>query len=121
MKTNDVFPSKYLRGADIEDREVQATVSHVAMEDVTETEKKPVVHFKGATKGVVLNKTNWDRLVHISGSDDSDDWSGVKVILYTELVTFQGKTSPSVRIKRPPQGTAQPAKANEDMNDDVPF
>src|SRR5262245_29358694 len=100
MKTSDVFPSKYLRGADIEDREVPATVSHVALEDVTDGEKKPVVHFRGATKGVVLNKTNWDRLTAITGSDDSDDWGGAKVVLYTELVSFQGKTGPSIRIKK---------------------
>lgn len=120
VKTGDVFPSRYLRGADIEDREQPATVSHVAMEEVADGEKKPVVHFRGVTKGVVLNKTNWDRLVQISGSDDSDDWGGIKVVLYTELVPFQGKTSPAIRIKKPPHGTAQP-RAVDDMEDEVPF
>lgn len=121
MKGSDVFPSKYLRGSDMEDREIPATVSHVAMEDVADGEKKPVAHFKGATKGVVLNKTNWDRLAHISGSDDSDDWDGLRVILYTELVTFNGKTGPSIRIKKPPQGTPQPVPVGKALDDDIPF
>ncbi len=123
MKTADVFPSKYLRGSDIDGRELTVTIGHVVIEDVGGDDKKPVVYFKGAEKGVVLNKTNWDRIVHVSGSDDSDEWTGVKVLLYTELVTFQGKTAPAIRIKKPPQGTAQPAKpvSAEMGGDEVPF
>jgi hypothetical protein len=122
MKTNDVFPSKYLRGTDLEDREIAATITQVVMEDVGGDDKKPVAYFKSGSKGVVLNKTNWDRIAHISGSDDSDDWAGVRVLLYTELVTFQGKTGPSIRIKKPPPGTSQPGNpAGKEMNDDIPW
>jgi hypothetical protein len=104
MKTEDVFPSRFLKAADIGNGERMFTISNVAVEEVGD-DQKPVARFNGEKKGLVLNRTNWDRMVHIAGSDNSDDWTGLRVALYTELVSFGGKSGPAIRVRatRAPQ------------------
>jgi hypothetical protein len=61
---------------------------------------KPVLYFQGATKGLVLNRTNWDRIA-LQHGDDSDKWPGKKIVLGTEIVTAFGETKPALRIRVP--------------------
>jgi hypothetical protein len=98
MKTNDVFPSKFLKAADIGEGGRILTVSSVAVEEVGD-DQKPVARFNGEKKGLVLNRTNWDRLAHSAGSDESSDWTGLKVELYCEIVSFGGKSAPAIRVR----------------------
>jgi hypothetical protein len=101
VKKSDIFPSRYLKGAEIEGREITVVIENWKMEDVGGDEDKLVIRFQGATKGLVCNATNFDRIAYINGSDDTKDWPGTEVVLYTELATFQGRTAPAVRIKAP--------------------
>ena len=103
MKGADVFPSKWLKADDLGDNEPVVTISHVVMEEVSNSEQKPVVYFKGKTKGMVCNKTNWNRISFIHKSDDSDDWPGKEITLYVELVDMQGQMKPAIRVKAPPK------------------
>jgi hypothetical protein len=126
MKSNEVFPSKYVKADDIGDREVTVVIDKVVIETVGE-EQKPVAYFRGAKKGLVLNRTNWDRISYVAKNDDSDSWLGVAITLTTELVSFQGKTGPAVRVKPAKQQQAaapaqllQPPLA-EDLNDRINF
>jgi hypothetical protein len=100
VKKTDIFPSNYVKAADIEGREVTVVISDAKMEKLGD-DNKLVVYFQGATKGMVCNMTNFDRIAYIAGSDDTDDWQGREIILYTELVAFQGKTAPAVRVRAP--------------------
>jgi hypothetical protein len=98
MRTNDVFPSRFLKAADIGDEGSILVITSVAIEEVGDDEK-PVVHFDGEKKGLVLNRTNWDRLAYIAKTDESREWSGLRVELYKELVTFNGRTAPAIRVR----------------------
>src|SRR5262245_26713906 len=103
MKTSDVFPSRFIQAADIIDSgkdEIVVTISKVEVEEVGD-DQKPAARFKGAEKGLVLNRTNWDRIALIAKSDESNEWPGTRVALYTELVSFGGKTGPAVRVRPP--------------------
>jgi hypothetical protein len=106
MKTSEVFPSRFVKAADIGDKEITVSIAKVTIEEVGD-DQKPVAFFKESPKGLVLNRTNWDRIAYIAGNDDSDSWPGMRVSLYTELVTFGGKTGPAVRV-RPPSKQAAP-------------
>ena len=111
MKIGSAFPSKNLKADDLQGQEVSVTISGVEMEDVSgDGEQKPVLHFTGKEKGMVLNRTNYGRLQmffpDFSASDDSADLIGKKVILYAEPVSFQGRMVKGLRLKVPPQ--AQP-------------
>lgn len=106
----DDFPSKYLKGEDVEDHPT-VTMSHVTREEVgMEREKKPVLFFKEYEKGVVLNKTNSNNIARMYGTE-TDDWPGKTVVLGTEMVTYQGETKPSIRIWPPKRQVAKSVNA----------
>jgi hypothetical protein len=97
MKLNQVFPSKYLKADDLQGRELHVTINKCAVEKMEE-DTKLVLYFFGQEKGLVCNKTNANRIAHFFG-DDTDAWMGKEIILGTELVDFQGKTSEAIRVK----------------------
>jgi hypothetical protein len=124
MRTSDVFPSRFIKAADIGDAEPVVTISKVEIEDVGD-DRKAVVYFVGKEKGLVCNRTNWDRIALAAGTDETDEWPGVKVQLYTEPVTYAGKTAPAIRVKsvkKHAKAAAAPGAAADDfISDDVPF
>lgn len=138
MKMNDIFPSKYLKADDLGGREVTVKIADCKMEEIgqgSNKDYKPIVYFEGKEKGVVLNKTNFSSIADAYG-DDTDDWTGQTVILFSVQIENPQtkKVGPAIRI-RPPSardlrkpakdqistGRAAPARVNEDMNDDIPF
>ena len=79
-----------------------------------------MIHFNELEKGMVLNKTNLKRIAHVTGSDETDDWTGKQVVIYTDPdVEFGGEIVGGLRIRRKPSNTAQEKVA--EMEDDVPF
>ena len=105
MKTNDVFPSKYLKAEDelFDNGEVTATIKSVVKETLTsrdsnKEEAKPVMYFVELDKGLILNKTNWGACVKMYG-DESDNWVGDKVTLITVDVDAFGDVVSAIRIK----------------------
>lgn len=129
MKVGALFPSNYIKAADLQDRQVQVTIDRVVMEDIG-SDHKPVVYFRGKEKGLVLNKTNTSVIAQGYG-DDTDDWTDAEVILYPSTTDFQGKVVECIRVKLPPRKpaarqAAAPAThahdpARDDMDQEIPF
>ncbi len=109
MKIGAAFPGQYLKAADLQGKRVRVVVERVDMEDIG-GETKPVLHFKGKSRGVVLNKTNAQSIWAINGSDDTDDWPGTEIVLYPSKTDFQGKRVDCIRID-PPDTPAQTRRA----------
>jgi len=120
MKANDVFPSKYLKAADLGSSEPVVTIREVTMESLGE-DTKPVVYFEGKEKGVVLNKTNWNAIADITGEEDCDDWAGHKIRLFVAKVEYQGKRVPSIRIDEPKPRRVEPEPHETDDDVEVGF
>jgi hypothetical protein len=131
MKLQDLFPSKYLRAADIQGKPRVVVIDHVTHEDFKDdgaNVKKTVLHFRGnGTAPVVLNKTNWKMLVAITGEDDDENWAGTSIELRSEKVNAPGgKIVDSIRVhEAPPEDSEAPkpkkAKAAVvDFNDEIP-
>jgi hypothetical protein len=97
MKIGAAFPGSYIKAADLQGKRVQVVVERVDMEDIG-GETKPVLHFKGKDRGLVLNKTNANAVWGINGSDDTDDWPGTTLVLYPSKTDFQGKRVDCIRI-----------------------
>lgn len=115
MNINEAFPSKYLKAPDLNGGSPTVTISHVALEEVGDGERKPCVYFVGKEKGVVLNKTNATNISEVYGPD-TDDWTGKKVTLFTAWVDFNGRSVESIRIRKPDAARAaqqQPAPVQE--------
>lgn len=124
MKIGSAFPGQYLKAADLQGRRVQVVIESVEMEDIG-GDQKPVVHFKGKDRGLVLNKTNANAIWGLTGSDDTDDWTDVAVTLFPSKTDFQGKRVDCIRIDPPdkavkPQRQPEPPPV-EDDGSEVPF
>ncbi len=99
MKGDDIFPSKYIKSADLKGRAHLVTISHCTLEKLG-NDQKLVTYFQGKEKGLVTNKTNFGRIAYLYG-DETDDWTDKKIILAAELVDFQGKATLAIRVKAP--------------------
>lgn len=100
---HDAFPSNYLKAADLQNQTAVVTIDKVAFEAVgREREQKAVLYFVGKTKGVVLNKTNAKKIIEISGSALTEDWTGLTIALYPTETEFGGETVDCIRVKAAP-------------------
>lgn len=121
MKMSETFPSKYLKAADLQGREVRVTMGHVEMEKIGD-DNKPVLYFKGKERGVVLNKTNAGTISDSYG-DDTEDWFDQPLILFSVMVDFQGKVGPAIRCRVPTAKDNKPARRADPISsgpDDFP-
>jgi hypothetical protein len=125
MRISSAFPSDYLKAADLQGRQVTVTMSHVDMKEIG-GEPKPILFFVGKEKGMVLNKTNANKIAEIFG-DDTDDWKGGEIVLFESQVDYQGKTVAAIRVKvaprkaKPAPVADDPRTSSYDPSDEIPF
>jgi hypothetical protein len=116
MKRDDVFPSKYLKAADLNGKPVTVTIKDAPYETLKSSEGKEqgktVLYFVRGKKTLPLNIVNWDSVAEICG-DDTDAWPGHTIELYPTVTSMGAKTVPCIRIRRPQgmQLAAQPRAA----------
>jgi hypothetical protein len=134
MKIGNAFPSEYLKAADLSGKAVRVVIEDVTSEKVGE-DQKPVMHFVGKDKSLILNKTNANRIVEATGTDETDQWAGWTITLYPCKVDFKGERVDAIRVddrpgasKAPGARTKQappPPQPDEDppdiTDDDIPF
>ena len=100
MKTNKMFPSKYLKAADLDGKSRIVVIKDVIMEVLgqgDEAEEKPVVYFEDG-KPLALNKTNCN-VIEDSLGEESDDWIDHELDLYPDRVPFKGKMVDAIRVR----------------------
>lgn len=128
MKLKDLYPSKYLKAADIDEEggEVRALIKCIKIEELQDPERgkedKPILYFLRIDKGLVMNKTNAEIIGDAYG-DETDTWPGKEILLVTEKVTAFGKTAPAIRIRiprAPKPAQAVPAAAAQPQTEPVP-
>ena len=103
MKVSDAFPSEFLKAADIGQNQVKVLIAHVELREMTDGENKPVVFFQNKKKGVVLNVTNANAIAQYYG-DDMDLWVSKPIVLFTMMVSYQGRMQPGIRVRIPGPG-----------------
>ena len=116
MRISSAFPSKYLRAADLQDRQVKVLMSRVETETIGDDDR-PVLYFQGKEKGLVLNKTNANAISAVYG-DDTENWRGGEIVLFETMVDFQGKTMAAIRCRVPAR---KPEPEGSELNDEIPF
>lgn len=129
-KTSDMRESKFLKQTDV-GRGALGTVEKVVQMNVAkegaDPEMKWCLTFHEIEKPLVLNSTNIQLCEKIFGSDDTDDWKGKRIVLYTDPnVSFQGKLVGGIRVRAPkpsaPPPPPPPPPAPEMLtDDDIPF
>jgi hypothetical protein len=122
-KISEMRESKFLKQSDV-GAGVLFTITGCRQHNVAvqgaEPELKWCLEFHESDKPLVMNQTNAQLCAHIFGSDDTDDWTGKKLVLYTDPnVSYGGKLVGGIRVRAPKnQPKAAPVAVTAD---DIPF
>jgi hypothetical protein len=130
MELSTVFTSEILKAADLQSREVTVVIATVEAKQFNDGNKL-LLTFQGKKKALVCNKTNANRIALLYGTD-TDGWIGREIVLFPDLVDFQGKPTLAIRVKPPAsrrtaaplqQAARAPAQPtpSEALGDEVPF
>ena len=115
---NDLKESKYLKQSDI-GRGALVTVKGLMQKNIAKKGEEPehrwLVFFNELEKPLVLNSTNAQLAARVCGSENTDDWTGRQLVLYTDPnVSYAGKLVGGIRIRAPkPQAVAPVAQAQK--------
>lgn len=105
------------------------TIKGMAQENVAkegvEPEMKWCLHFEETEKPLVLNSTNAALCAQITKEEDTDNWTGHKIVLYDDpSISFGGKLVGGIRVRAPKQTAkpgAKPVFKQAEEEDGVPF
>lgn len=85
---------------------ILVTIKEVVEENVAKEgapeEMKWCVFFNECEKPLVLNSTNAQLIAAITGEQNTDNWTGHRVVLYNDpSISFQGKITGGIRVRKP--------------------
>lgn len=111
MNVNQLKDSRFLKKEDVGNG-LLVTIAEVYEENVAKEgapeEFKWCIKFHEHDKPLVLNATNGQIIAKIAGSEESDAWTGAKVVLYNDPnVSFGGKITGGIRVRAPRNLPAQ--------------
>ena len=122
MNINEQFTSKYLKASDLQGRDVTVKMGRVEQEKIGD-DQKLILYFQGKERGMVLNRTNANAIADVYGGE-TNDWYGQTIILFEQMVDFQGKRVPGLRVRAPrrdaPARQAAPRREVIPAGDDFP-
>jgi hypothetical protein len=105
MNRSEIFPSKYLKAADVTQPRT-GTIASTGMEQFKNDgreQSKLVIYFRErGLKPLVCNMTNYDAIADMYG-DETGSWTGQRIELFADRVRFGGKLVDSVRVRAPQQ------------------
>lgn len=126
-KLNDIFGGNFLKADDLQGKSVTVTIESVEVKEFDDG-KKLILRFVGKDKGLVCNRTNASIIEEVTGSSDTDEWEGRKIVLIVKKVEFQGKLVPAIRVsldapKSEQARRREPEPEPEDQGDvsEIPF
>ena len=124
---NQMVQSKFLKQGDVPDP-VIVTVLGVRQVNVAQDNEPPemkwAIKFKEFERPMVLNSTNLHVAAKICGSNNTDDWTGKELILYTDPnVSFGGQVVGGLRFRGQEKAPVRKADGPgvENMDSDVPW
>lgn len=119
MRVSALFPSKYVKAGDLNGKTVTLTIAKLVVEELghgAEKERKPILYFQKATKGLVLNRTNAMTIANLYG-DEADEWTGKRISIYPTKVRAFGTMQDAIRVREEipalPRPVAQAVEVEE--------
>lgn len=114
MNVNDMFPSKYLSGNDLQGRSVVARISRLASVSMPDREsggrvKKHVMYFAGKERGVVLKRTTALQIAQALGTPETDQWVGKYIEMFPVTIDAFGAQHCVVNFRRAARVPQAPA------------
>jgi len=111
MKVSEVFSGEYLTAADLQGAEPTVVIATVEVKEFEDGDKF-LLTFQGKKKGLIANKTNSRRIADLYG-DETDDWAGREIVLFTDKVNYAGRMVDAIRVRGPKKAAA--------LNDEIGF
>ena len=110
-------PSKYLTKEDV-GRGALVTVKGVTQKNVAKEGDKPELKWllwvDEFPKPMILNSTNIQLAARACLSENTDDWTGKKLVFYNDPnISFQGKLTGGIRIREPKPQAVAPVQAQK--------
>jgi hypothetical protein len=100
------YPSKYLKSADLQGKTAKLKISTVVSEQLG-NDQRLIMYFFGKQKGMVLNKTNARTIAFEAGDEETDNWEGLEIEVFSMMVPNpQGQLVPGLRVRVPKQKSA---------------
>ena len=111
-KTSEMRESKVLKQTDVGAGALMTVAGcqqfNVAAQGA-DPEMKWCLQFNESDKPLVLHSTNIQLCERVFGSDDTDHWTGRKIVLYTDpTVSYGGKVVGGIRVRAPKVRAAGP-------------
>lgn len=99
MNIDEVFASKWLKAADLKERDHTVTIAAAEPQKMpNENKTKIALYFTGKEKGLLLNVTNAKRIAQMFGKE-TDKWIGKQVVIFPTQVEFSGDMVAAIRVK----------------------
>lgn len=130
---NQMVQSKYLKQADVPDPLI-VTVQGVKQVNMAKEDEAPelkwAIKFSELDKPMILNTTNIHVAAKVFKSDNTDDWRGKEIIIFTDPnVSFGGQVVGGLRFRGQEKAPAKAAprkhqsadEALADMANDPPW
>ena len=104
MEIDDLYPSKYLRGSDLQGHAVTVKIERVALERFFDQQsrseiEKLLVFLVGKKKSLICGKALAYEIAGICGSKNTDTWSGKEIVLFTERKLVYGREMDILRAR----------------------
>ena len=117
MLVDSLYPSRFLRCADLNGRPMRVTIEGLKKDDIG-GEAKVVLSFTDGTKALILNKTNAKSIAKAIGPETST-WRGKSIILVPAQVDFSGDIVDAIRIRAASREEPEPPPSEApDFEDD---
>jgi hypothetical protein len=101
MHYEAMFPSRFLKAADLQGREHTLKIASVKLEKMPDGKMKGILTFEGTEREWLLNRTNAESLKLLWGPE-TDQWLHKRVTLWAKTVEAFGIEQPAVRVKGSP-------------------
>ena len=115
---NEMLQSKYLKKEDFPEP-ATLTIKDVSKVNIAKENEQPqykyAMTFAEVAKPLLLNSTNIKRTAKACGSEDSDDWTGKKIVVFNDTeVEFAGEIIGGLRVRRVSMPTNKKTEAEHD-------
>jgi len=110
MNVDEMFPSRYLRGSELNGAKT-VTIARVVMEEAYRPgEGKStifVLYVDNGSKGVILSRALAMAISKILNESNTDRWTGKKCVLYPEPMNVAGREVVAIRARAAAQVKAE--------------
>jgi hypothetical protein len=99
MRVSRTYGGNHFKGEEL-DKPLLLTIDETSSKEFDDGKEKLIVSFREDDHTLVLNMTNAQTIAELYG-DETDDWTGEKIVIYRDKTNFAGKRVDCIRVRAP--------------------